>query len=403
MKEKNAVMVGGVGIGGKSPVSIQSMTNTDTADISKTANQILELAESGAEIVRVTIDRPESARAIPRIRDLVRAKSNVPIVGDFHFSGHLLLRRFPEMASALDKYRINPGNLGAKNRDLHFESILEIAARNNTPIRIGGNGGSIDPALLAEKTAFFPSAPMHDILREALVDSVLRSERFALRFLPPEKIILSAKCSDFSDTIFVYKKIAQKSTAPLHIGLTEAGGGISGIVKSTAALSVLLASGIGDTIRVSITPRKNESRTREVEVAREILQSLDLRQFFPEIISCPGCGRTHSYFFSFSEDLSSKLRSVDFLYRFPFVSTWKIAIMGCVVNGPGEAQNADLGIFFPGRNEQKVSLFFRGQKQGDYEHKKVFETLCSLLTVIDTGASNLPQKSEHSLTPTHRD
>jgi len=367
VKKTISVKIGGVKIGGGAPIAVQSMTDTDTADAKKTAAQILFLEKAGAEIVRISVDRPASAAAIPRIFEIVRQKSKIPIVGDFHFSGHLLLEKFPDAARLLDKFRINPGNLGKKNRDENFEKILKIAAKFQKPIRIGGNSGSIDREILAEKRDKNRGKPSTEILADALAESVLRSEKFARKFLPAEKIVLSAKMSDFAGVFFVNKKIAQKSRAPLHIGLTEAGGGLSGICKSAAAIGALFSQKIGDTIRVSITPQKNESKSREIEIAREILQSVGARRFFPEIISCPACGRAAADFLKFAENLSQKIRREK---NFPPL---KIAILGCVVNGPGEAENADIGIFFPGRGEQKIVVFFRGKKIGLFEKNHFFE------------------------------
>lgn len=383
------VFVGDIPVGGNHPIVIQSMTNTDTADIDATAQQILELESAGSEIVRITVDRPESAKAVSYIIEKVRKTSKVPIVGDFHFQGHLLLKKYAKMAESLDKYRINPGNIGNLGKhDENFESILKIAAKYEKPIRIGGNGGSINENILAKKmdenaTSKRPKSD-EEIFEEALVESVLTSAEFALQFgIPKDKIILSAKMSNVPGMIRVYEKLAEKTDLPLHLGLTEAGGGMQGIASSAAALGILLQKGIGDTIRVSLTPEKNQPRTAEVEAAKAILESLELRSFFPKITSCPGCGRTTGN--QFSEFASAVKEEVE--KRF---STWKekykkieelnIAIMGCVVNGPGEARHADVGIFFPGRGEGKNAVvYLEGKEQEKLSGENVLEEFLKVI------------------------
>lgn len=371
-KKTHKILVGNIQIGGGNPVIIQSMTNTDTADINATAEQILELSEAGSEIVRITVDCPESATAVPKIIDIVRRKSSVPIVGDFHFNGHVLLEKFPEMAQVLDKYRINPGNVGrGKGRDENFERILTIAKKYSKPIRIGVNGGSLNQELLDLKMDENQKAGSlrsdGEIFEEVMVESVVSSANFAVKFgIQEDKIILSAKVSEPRSLIRIHQELSQKTEFPIHLGLTEAGGGIPGIVSSTAALSVLLHEGIGDTIRVSITPGISESRTKEVEVAREILQSLELRSFTPKITSCPGCGRTTGNDFQkFSETIASeiKLQMPFWKKKYSGAENLKIAVMGCIVNGPGEARNADIGIFFPGKGEGELATVFVDGKQ----------------------------------------
>ena len=365
------VMVGKVALGNGHPVMLQSMTNTDTADVQATVGQILELAEAGSEMVRITVDRPESALAVPKIVEQVRKTSSIPIIGDFHFNGHLLLQSFPDMAVALDKYRINPGNVGRKEkRDEQFEAILLVAKKFQKPIRIGVNGGSVDPDLLEEnmeenaKRAFPLSAEA--VFEKTILDSVLLSSQFALDFgIPKSHLVLSAKLSSVPAMIRVYRELAKKTDLALHIGLTEAGGGEKGIVSSAIALGTLLQEGIGDTIRVSITPKVGESRIKEVKVAQEILQSLGIRHFSPEIISCPGCGRTSgNNFQAFAEKIEKALatRMKSWKEKNPNVKKIRIAVMGCVVNGPGEAQDADIGIFFPGRGEGEFASVFLGGK-----------------------------------------
>lgn len=373
MKITIPVSVGNVMIGGGNPVVIQSMTDTDTADVSATVQQILELKKAGAEVVRITVDRPESAEAVPQILQEVQKVSKVPIVGDFHFNGHVLLKKYPKMAMSLDKYRINPGNIGrGEKKDEHFEQFLEVAKKYKKPIRIGGNGGSVDPELLQKRMdeniqatkvqSKKVSKSGGEIFEETLIESVLSSAEYAVQFgIPKNKIILSAKVSSPHSLIRIHRILSQKTDFPLHVGLTEAGGGVQGIVATTAALSPLLQESVGDTIRVSITPASGQSRTQEVEVAKQILQANSVRQFSPKIISCPGCGRTTgNNFRNFAEDISKKIE------KSHLPKTLTIAVMGCIVNGPGEANQADAGIFFPGKGEgTHATVFVRGEKVAD--------------------------------------
>lgn len=381
-----AVPVGNVVIGGGHPVLIQSMTNTDTADVEATSQQILELSRAGSELVRITVDRPESAEAVPHILENVRKHSSVPIVGDFHFNGHVLLEKYPSMAQALDKYRINPGNIGrGEKRDKHFETILELAQKWEKPIRIGVNGGSLDPELLAEKmdTNRLQKTSRSDaeIFEEAMRESALASLQFAESFgIPLSRMIVSAKVSEVPALIRIHRSLAEQTNVPIHLGLTEAGGGLSGIVSSVSALSILLSEGIGDTIRVSYTPSSGESRIQEVRIAREILQSLELRTFSPKITSCPGCGRTTgNHFQAFAEEIRTRVDEElpRWKEKFPGSEQLKIAVMGCIVNGPGEARSADVGIFFPGRGEGKIAeIYANGEKakilSGEENISKIF-------------------------------
>jgi (E)-4-hydroxy-3-methylbut-2-enyl-diphosphate synthase len=370
-------------------VRIQSMTNTDTANIEATVQQILELEKAGSEMVRITVDRPDSAKAVPRIVEKLRKVSSVPIIGDFHFNGHILLTAFPEMANSLDKYRINPGNLGKKGkRDEHFEAILQIAKTFNKPIRIGVNGGSIDQDLLDQEMQKNANRKIplsaREVFERTVIRSVLLSASFAVEFgIPKNQLVLSAKLSHVPSMIRVYRSIAKKTDIALHIGLTEAGGGEKGVVASAIALGTLLQEGIGDTIRVSITPRGEESRTKEVKIAREILQSLGIRYFSPEIVSCPGCGRTTGNLFQkFAEMVEQAIliRMKEWGKRNVDIAKVRIAVMGCVVNGPGEARDADVGIFFPGRGEgEYASVFVKGKHYKDLKGKNILEEFMGII------------------------
>ncbi len=368
-----AVAVGDVVIGGGSPVVVQSMTDTDTADIEATVAQITELRAAGSEIVRVTVNDPAAARAVPRIRERLLARGlAVPLVGDFHYNGHRLLAEVSELAPALDKLRINPGNVGfGERRDRRFEAMIETALRHDRPVRIGVNWGSLDQALAArlmdENARRNEPLPAEAVLREALVRSALDSAAAAERCgLSPDRIVLSAKVSRVPDLLAVYRALAARSSYALHLGLTEAGLGVKGIVASTAALSLLLQEGIGDTIRVSLTPRPDEPRTMEVRVCREVLQALGLRNFAPEVSACPGCGRTSSsYFRELADDIQSWLeaRMPEWKPRYPGVENLKVAVMGCIVNGPGESRHADIGISLPGAGETPAApVFVDGRK-----------------------------------------
>jgi len=363
--------VGGVLIGSSHPVVVQSMTNTDTADAAATADQVAALAAAGSEIVRVTVNNEEAAAAVPEIvARLADRGLNIPIVGDFHYNGHLLLRRYPECARALSKYRINPGNVGAKRRDDNFRTIIEVAIEYGKPVRIGVNWGSLDQQLLTEMMdANARSAEPLDaksVMMEAMVESALRSAELAeATGLPHDRIVLSAKVSGVQDLVAVYRKLAARCDYPLHLGLTEAGMGTKGIIASTAGLSILLQEGIGDTIRVSLTPRPGGDRTEEVQVAQQILQSLGLRSFTPQVTSCPGCGRTTSTFFQeMAEEIQGYLRKQMPVWRerYPGVEELKVAVMGCVVNGPGESRHADIGISLPGTFEEpKAPVYVDGE------------------------------------------
>jgi (E)-4-hydroxy-3-methylbut-2-enyl-diphosphate synthase len=359
------VNVGGVKIGGSHPIAIQSMTNTDTADTTATANQIMELARAGSELVRITVNTEEAAQAVPKIVETVRSFGvNVPIIGDFHYNGHLLLKKYPECARALDKYRINPGNVNiGRKHDDNFRTMIEAAIEYDRPVRIGVNWGSLDSALLTQMMDENSRAPepldAMEVTKRAIVESALRSAEAAERYgLAHNKIILSAKVSNVQDLIDVYQMLAARCDYPLHLGLTEAGLGTKGIVATTAALSILLQQGIGDTIRASLTPLPNGDRTEEVVVCQQILQALNLRSFTPQVAACPGCGRTTSTFFQeMADQIQTYLREQMPVWRkkYPGVEEMKVAVMGCVVNGPGESKHANIGISLPGTFEKPVA------------------------------------------------
>ena len=367
------VDVGGVLVGGDAPVVVQSMTNTDTADIDGTVAQVAALHRAGSEIVRITVDRDESAAAVPAIRErLDRLGVNVPLVGDFHYIGHRLLGDHPACAEALAKYRINPGNVGFKEKkDRQFGAIVEMAIKYDKPVRIGVNWGSLDQALLTrlmdENKAAGSPLTAEQVMREAIVQSALLSAEMAEQIgLPRNRIILSAKVSQVQDLISVYTMLAERSDHALHLGLTEAGMGSKGIVASSAAMGILLQQGIGDTIRVSLTPEPRGDRTREVQVAQELLQTMGFRQFVPIVAACPGCGRTTSTVF---QELAQKIQDdirvnmPVWRSRYPGVEELKVAVMGCIVNGPGESKHADIGISLPGTGEIPTApVFIDGQK-----------------------------------------
>jgi len=366
-------MVGGIEIGGNAPVVVQSMTNTDTADVAATAAQVAALARAGSEIVRITVDRDEAAKAVPRIRDeLAKQDVTVPLVGDFHYIGHTLLAENPACAQALDKYRINPGNVGFKaKRDTQFSSIIETALEHGKPVRIGVNWGSLDQELLThlmDENAKSPSPKdAREVLHEAMVQSALLSAARAGELgLGADRIILSAKVSAVPDLISVYSALAERSNYALHLGLTEAGMGSKGIVASSAAIGILLQQGIGDTIRFSLTPEPGGDRTLEVRTAQELLQALGLRSFAPEVAACPGCGRTTSTVFQeLARDIEDHLRTSmpEWRTRYPGVEALNVAVMGCIVNGPGESKHADIGISLPGTGEQPAApVFIDGEK-----------------------------------------
>jgi len=367
------VKVGRVEVGGSSPIVVQSMTNTDTADAAATARQVADLARAGSEIVRITVDREEAAAAVPHIKErLLKMGVDVPIVGDFHYIGHKLLADHPAAAEALDKYRINPGNVGFKDkRDRQFSSIVEMAIRYDKPVRIGANWGSLDQELLTRLMDENAKSPRpleaRAVTREAMVQSALLSaERAEEIGLPRSKIILSAKVSAVQDLIAVYADLAQRSDYALHLGLTEAGMGSKGVVASSAAMSVLLQQGIGDTIRVSLTPEPNGDRTLEVKVAQELLQTMGFRTFVPLVAACPGCGRTTSTTFQeLAKSIQDFIRESmpEWKKQYPGVEGLNVAVMGCIVNGPGESKHADIGISLPGTGEQPTApVFIDGKK-----------------------------------------
>ena len=351
---------------------VQSMTNTDTADADGTALQVAALAHAGSELVRITVNNDEAALAVPSIRAKLDALGiGVPLIGDFHYNGHLLLTKYPEMAAALSKYRINPGNVGTKRRDEQFATIVEVAVANEKPVRIGVNWGSLDQQLLTEmmdaNAALPEPADSREVMIEAMIESALRSARLAEEVgLGHDQIILSAKVSGVQDLVEVYDRLAVRCDYPLHLGLTEAGMGAKGIITSTAGLAILLQRGIGDTIRVSLTPEPGGDRTQEVQVAQQVLQSLGLRSFLPQVSACPGCGRTTSTFFQeMARDIQAYLVEQMPKWRetHPGVEEMRVAVMGCVVNGPGESKHADIGISLPGTFEEPVApVFVDGEK-----------------------------------------
>jgi len=367
------VMIGHVPVGGDAPVVVQSMTNTDTADAEATARQVFELWQAGSEIVRITVNSPEAAAQVGRIRSQLDAMGcDVPLVGDFHYNGHKLLAQYPDCAEALAKYRINPGNVGkGSKRDEQFADMIEIAIKYSKPVRIGVNWGSLDQAKMArmmdENARLAEPLSADALMREALIQSALESaEQAEALGLTGDKIIISCKVSNVQDLLMVYRDLGSRCDYALHLGLTEAGMGSKGIVASTAALSLLLQEGIGDTIRVSLTPEPNESRTKEVIVAQEILQTMGIRSFTPLVTACPGCGRTTStYFQELAQNIQRYLREQMPLWRnqYPGVESMSVAVMGCVVNGPGESKLANIGISLPGTGEVPVApVFVDGQK-----------------------------------------
>jgi (E)-4-hydroxy-3-methylbut-2-enyl-diphosphate synthase len=367
------VLVGKVQVGGGAPIVVQSMTNTDTADAEGTARQVAALARAGSEIVRITVDRDEAAAAVPHIKDkLLKMGVDVPLVGDFHYIGHTLLANHPACAQALDKYRINPGNVGfGKKKDTQFSSIVEMAIRHDKPVRIGANWGSLDQELLTrlmdENTASPDPMDARAVTREAMVQSALISGARAEEIgLPRDKIILSAKVSAVQDLIAVYSELGRRSNYAIHLGLTEAGMGSKGIVASAAALGVLMQQGIGDTIRISLTPEPGGDRTVEVKVAQELLQTMGFRVFVPLVAACPGCGRTTSTTFQeLARDIQSFIHTSmpTWKTQYPGVEALNVAVMGCIVNGPGESKHADIGISLPGTGEQPAApVFIDGKK-----------------------------------------
>ena len=363
-------IVGGVPVGSAHPIVVQSMTNTDTGDASGTALQVAELARAGSRLVRVTVNNDDAARSLPEIASrLADMGVSVPLIGDFHYNGHLLLAKYPAAAKTLAKYRINPGNVGGKRRDENFRTIIQIALDNDKPVRIGVNWGSLDQDLLTtlmdDNARSAEPRAAKEVYIEAMIQSALRSAFIAEEMgLGHDRIIISAKVSGVQDLLEVYRQLAARCDYPLHLGLTEAGLGSKGIVASTAALSILLSEGIGDTIRVSLTPRPGGDRTEEVNVAQQILQSLELQSFNPQVTACPGCGRTTSTFFQhMAEDIQTYLREQMPAWReqYPGVIEMKVAVMGCIVNGPGESKHANIGISLPGTSEEpKAPVYVDG-------------------------------------------
>jgi (E)-4-hydroxy-3-methylbut-2-enyl-diphosphate synthase len=370
-RQTATVNVGGVKVGSAYPVVVQSMTNTDTADAAATAEQVALLHGAGSEIVRITVNNDAAAEAVPEVVTRLRdAGLDVPVVGDFHYNGHQLLTKYPAMAESLAKYRINPGNVGAKRRDANFQTIVRVAVDRDRPVRIGVNWGSLDQQLLTEMMDANAASPepvdARSVMMDAMIESALRSAVLAEETgLAHDRIILSAKVSGVQDLVEVYGKLAARCDYPLHLGLTEAGMGTKGVVATTAGLSILLQQGIGDTIRVSLTPRPGGDRAEEVRVAQQVLQSLGLRSFTPQITSCPGCGRTTSTFFQqLAEDVQAYAleRMPEWRVQYPGVEELKLAVMGCVVNGPGESRHADIGISLPGTFEEpKAPVYVDGQ------------------------------------------
>jgi (E)-4-hydroxy-3-methylbut-2-enyl-diphosphate synthase len=381
--------VGGIPVGSGHPIVVQSMTNTDTADVAGTVRQVAALARAGSELVRVTVNNDESAAAVPAIVEgLDRIGVGVPIIGDFHYNGHLLLTRYPACARALTKYRINPGNVGGKRHDENFRAIIEVALANDKPVRIGVNWGSLDQNLLtgmmdANARRSEPE-DARDVTMAAMVESALRSAELAEAMgLAHDRILLSAKVSGVQDLVDVYRRLAARCDYPLHLGLTEAGLGAKGIIASTAGLSILLQDGIGDTIRVSLTPAPGGDRTEEVQVAQQVLQSLGLRSFTPQVTSCPGCGRTTSTFFQeMAQQIQDYLREKMPLWRVerPGVEEMKVAVMGCVVNGPGESKHAHIGISLPGTFEEpKAPVFVDGRLMVTLKGERIVPDFLAIL------------------------
>ncbi|HWA38620.1 MAG TPA: flavodoxin-dependent (E)-4-hydroxy-3-methylbut-2-enyl-diphosphate synthase [Burkholderiales bacterium] len=384
------VDVGGILIGGGAPVVVQSMTNTDTADAAATAAQVEALARAGSELVRITVNSPEAAARVGEIRErLDRAGCSVPLIGDFHFNGHKLLTQYPECAKALAKYRINPGNVGrGAKRDDQFATMIECAIRYGKPVRIGVNWGSLDPELLArvmdENARLAQPKDSLEVMREAVIRSALDSAAQAEALgLAAERIVLSCKMSQVQDLIAVYRSLAARCGYALHLGLTEAGMGSKGIVASAAAMGVLLQEGIGDTIRISLTPEPGGDRTREVQVAQELLQTMGLRAFSPMVSACPGCGRTTSTEFQeLAQRIEASLREKmrEWRARYPGVESMRVAVMGCVVNGPGESKHADIGISLPGTNESPVApVYVDGEKTVTLKGARIAEEFQALV------------------------
>ncbi len=383
------VEVGGVTIGGDAPVVVQSMTNTDTADIPETIEQIDQLAKAGSELVRITVNNKEAALAVPAIvEELEKRGVNVPIIGDFHYNGHVLLTEYPDCARLLAKYRINPGNTGTRTRDKNFVTIIEQAIRWAKPVRIGVNWGSLDQQLLAERMDRNNDLPepksAREVMMDTMIESAMRSAALAEEVgLPSDKIIISCKLSGVQDLIEAYDRLGGLCDYPLHLGLTEAGMGMKGIVASTAALSILLQKGIGDTIRVSLTPLPNGDRTEEVKTCQQILQSLGIRNFIPQVAACPGCGRTKStYFQELADEIHKYIIEMMPIWRkvYPGVEDMNVAVMGCIVNGPGESKHANIGISLPGTFEEpKAPVYIDGEHHSTLAGDNIGETFRKML------------------------
>ncbi|MBK9315302.1 MAG: flavodoxin-dependent (E)-4-hydroxy-3-methylbut-2-enyl-diphosphate synthase [Acidobacteria bacterium] len=402
-KKTVAVKVGGVQIGGCQAVVVQSMTNTDTADAKATARQTIDLAKAGSELVRITVNNKEAAAAVPEIVARVRdAGYNTPIIGDFHYNGHILLAEYKDCARALSKYRINPGNVGAgRHHDDNFKRMIDVAIENDKPVRIGVNWGSLDQALLArlmDENAKLPEPlDAQDVMKEAIVRSAIESAELAESYgLSKDHIILSAKCSNVQDLVDVYRELARRGDYALHLGLTEAGMGSKGVVASAAGLAILLQEGIGDTIRVSLTPAPNGDRTEEVIIAQQILQSLGIRSFVPQVTACPGCGRTTSTLFQeMADDIGKYLRAQMPVWRdlYKGVEEMKVAVMGCVVNGPGESKHADIGISLPGTGEEpRAPVFIDGKLRTTLKGANIVPEFIELLNayIANRYASKTP-------------
>ena len=414
-RRSRQIRIAGHRVGGGAPILVQSMTNTDTEDAKATAAQVAALAKAGSEAVRITVNTLEAARQVPAIRERLLAMGvDVPLIGDFHFNGHKLLTQVPECAVALDKYRINPGNVGqGSKRDDQFSTMIEKAIQHGKPVRIGVNWGSLDPELLArlmdENGRLAQPMEAGEVMREALIVSALESAAKAESIgLPGDRIILSCKVSAVQDLIGVYRRLAARCDYPLHLGLTEAGMGSKGIVASTAALAVLLQEGIGDTIRISLTPEPGGDRTREVIVAQEILQSMGLRSFAPQVSACPGCGRTTSTFFQeLADKIQGYLRAQMPVWRgqYPGVEDMHVAVMGCVVNGPGESKLADIGISLPGSGEKPVApVFVDGEKTVTLKGEAIAEEFQAIVeeyvrTRYAPGAPRAPRRKAISIQP----
>lgn len=401
------VMVGDVPVGGGAPIVVQSMTNTDTSDVEATAEQIKYLHREGSEIVRITVNNDAAAKAVPKIKEkLLSEDVTVPIVGDFHYNGHKLLVDYPEAAQALQKFRINPGNTGTKTRDENFCTIVEQAIKHDKPVRIGVNWGSLDQKLLAKKmdanSELENPKSSKQVMLDTMVESARRSAELAESVgLPSNKIVISCKMSHVQDVVHVYERIAELLDYPLHVGLTEAGMGMKGTVSSTAALSVLLQQGIGDTIRVSLTPKPNGDRAQEVRICQQVLQSLGIRNFVPQVTACPGCGRTNStYFQELADEIQEYLREMMPIWRdvYPGVEEMNVAVMGCVVNGPGESRNADIGISLPGTFEEpKAPVYMDGEHYKTLRGEGIGEEFRNILdeyVMRNYGQSNGQEKQE---------